>query len=172
MAATGRIAMATVGAPHGVRGLVRLQVFAEDPFALPGFSPFETDDGCAVTITSVATVSGKLVAAIEGVADRDSAAALTGATLTIDRARLPAIDEDETFYHADLIGLAAVDLGGTAIGVVTAVHDFGAGDLLEIDREGREPALVPFTIAIVPEVDLARGRLRIDPPIGLLDDET
>jgi 16S rRNA processing protein RimM len=164
-----RIAMAAVGAPHGVRGEVRLNVFAEDPSVLAKLGPYRTDDGREVTIRSVRVQGGRLIARLDGVEDRDAAAALTGATLTLDRAALPPIAEEETFYHADLIGLAAELADGTALGRVTAVPDFGAGDLLEITLEEGGQALVPFTKAIVLEVDLAAGRLCIDPPEGLLD---
>ena len=164
-----RVTMATVGAPHGVRGEVRLNVFAEDPAVLSKLGPFRTEGGREITIRSIRAQGGRLIARLDGIEDRDAAAALTGATLTLDRAQLPPIGEDETFYHADLIGLAAMLVDGSCLGRVTAVQDFGAGDLLEITLAEGGEVWVPFTRAVVPEVDVAAGRLTVDPPDGLLD---
>ena len=164
-----RVTMAMVGAPHGVRGEVRLNVFAEDPSVLSKLGPFRTEGGREVTIRSIRAQGGRLIARLDGIEDRDAAAAITGATLTLDRAQLPPIGEDETFYHADLIGLAAMLVDGSCLGRVTAVQDFGAGDLLEITLAEGGQVLVPFTKAVVPEVDVAAGRLTVDPPDGLLD---
>ena len=109
------------------------------------------------------------VAHLRGVDDRDQAARLNGLELSVSRDRLPPA-EDGAYYHADLIGVEAVGSDGTALGTVTAVVNYGAGDLIEVaDRQGRS-VLVPFTRAIVPEVDLAAGRLTVDPPPGLFGD--
>ena len=95
--------------------------------------------------------------------------ALRGTSLYVGRDRLPGLGDDE-FYHADLIGLTVLDAGGTPVGRVTAVHNHGAGDLLEVDRSGPKSALLlPFTRAIVPTVDLAAGRIIADIPEGLLE---
>ena len=110
-----------------------------------------------------------MIARLAGVDDRNRAEALRGLRLYLPRAALPP-PEAEEYYHADLIGLDAVLADGTPVGQVRAVHDFGAGDTLEIARAGAPPAMVPFTRAVVPMVDIDRGRLVIDPPPGLLDD--
>lgn len=162
--------MAGIGAPHGVRGEVRLNVFAEDAEALPSLGPFTTGDGRTVSLRSVRAHGGRILAAIDGVTDRDAAAALTGALLYLERTRLPAIEEDDTFYHVDMIGLAAERPDGAPLGRVAAVHDFGAGDILEIARDSGAPVLVPFTKEMVPEVDLSGGRIVVDPPPGLIDE--
>jgi 16S rRNA processing protein RimM len=111
---------------------------------------------------------GAVLARIEGVTDRDQAEALKGTRLYVDRAALPALYEAETYYHADLIGLAAEDREGRSLGRVVAVENFGAGDLLEIAEgpggQGGKSLLVPFTRAAVPVVDLEGGRLVVDPP--------
>jgi len=111
---------------------------------------------------------GVLLARLSGVEDRNQAEALRGLRLYLPRAALPEPEPDE-YYHADLIGLAATLADGTPVGRVRAVHDFGAGASLELDRSDASPVLVPFTRGIVPIVDLAAGRLVLDPPPGLLD---
>ena len=161
------VVLASVGAPHGVRGAVMLTVFAEDPLGLRRYNPFETSDGRRLKLTKLSAIGKSVVAEIDGVTDRDAAAALRGLTLSVPRSRLPRPDEDE-FYHVDLIGLAARTVDGTELGTVRTVSDYGAGDILEI--EGEKTYLVPFTRAIVPDVDLAAGTLTVDPPVGLLDD--
>jgi 16S rRNA processing protein RimM len=100
------------------------------------------------------------VVRIAGVGDRDAAAKLCNLDLFVPRDRLPAIEEEDTYYHADLIGLAAVSETGVALGTVTALHNFGAGDLIEIATpQGGEPLLLPFTDAIVPEIDIAARKI-------------
>jgi 16S rRNA processing protein RimM len=161
-----RVVMAEVGAPHGVRGAVRLNVFAEDPLALRRYNPFTDDAGRTVKIRSLKPIGKGLVAEIEGVDTRDAAEALRGTRLSVPRSRLPRPDEDE-FYYVDLVGLEARLVTGEVLGRVRGVADHGAGDVLEVDAS---PALlVPFTRAVVPTVDVASGFLVIDPPPGLLE---
>jgi 16S rRNA processing protein RimM len=163
--------MGIVGAPHGVRGAVRIKTFTEEPEAIARYGALEDESGerqFALRVIGGAKGDGMVIAEVAGVADRDRAAALRGLRLYAPRAALPAPAEDE-FYHADLVGLAAELAGGTALGKVVAVHDFGAGDLLEIAREGGQPVLVPFTRAAVPVVDVAGGKVVLDPPDGLFD---
>ena len=109
-----------------------------------------------------------MLAALDGVADRNAAEALKGLRLYVGRDALPALAEDE-FYHADLIGLAVEQVGGERLGTVKAVHDFGAGDVLEVTREEGGSVFLPFTMAVVPVVDIAGGRLVADPPAELLE---
>jgi 16S rRNA processing protein RimM len=110
-----------------------------------------------------------LIARLPSIEDRDQAEALRGLRLYLPRSALPQ-PEAEEFYHADLIGLEAVLGDGTRVGHVRAIYDFGAGDTLELERDGGPPVLVPFTRAVVPIVAPAEGRLVLDPPPGLLDD--
>lgn len=167
-----RVILARIGAPHGVRGEVRLKSYAEDPQDVAAYGPLEAPDGRRFTIQALRPAAGKatdmLVVRLEGVADRDAAAALTGVELSVDRDRLPPADDDE-FYHADLIGLAAVTLDGARLGRIVAVANYGAGDLLEIAPDRGPVALVPFTKDVVPTVDLAGGRVVVDPPAGAFD---
>lgn len=159
--------VAEIGAPHGVRGELRLKVFTEDPLAVAEYRGLWTASGRRVEIVSARPAKTVLVVRIAGIDDRDAAEALKGERLYVDRASLPPPEDEETFYHADLIGLAAADPAGRPLGRVVAVHDFGAGDLLEIAPEGgRSGALVPFTREFVPEIDLVAGRLVIAAPDG------
>ncbi len=161
------VLMATIGAPHGVRGAVKLTVFAEDPLTLRRYNPFVTADGRAMKLTSVKAIGKAIVATIEGVDDRNVAETLRGTELYVSRSRLPRPDENE-FYHVDLVGLEARLEDGRTLGTIRGVFDFGAGDLLDI--HGGTPLLVPFTREAVPAVDLAGGFVTIAAVPGLLDD--
>lgn len=167
-----RVCVARIGAPHGVRGEVRLWVFTEDPAAIARYSPLESEDGARkFEIASVRPAKDHLVARIKGVDDRNAAEALTNANLYVARERLPAFVAADEFYHADLIGLPAVTPQGDALATVVAVHNFGAGDLLELrPTGGGATVMVPFTTACVPEVDLAAKRIVVVPPQGTFED--
>jgi 16S rRNA processing protein RimM len=114
---------------------------------------------------------GQVLVRLEGVADRTAAEAMRGVRLYVPRDALPAMEDEDEFYHADLIGLAAVLADGTEIGKVRAVFDFGAGDSLELSHTATgKPLLVPFTREVVPVIDVAGGKVVVDPPPGLLGD--
>ena len=163
---TERVIVAKIGAAHGVRGEVKLWPFTQDPMAVADYGPLETKDGARrFEIETVRTAGNHLVARLKGVSDRDAAQALTNTELYVSRDRLPAIDEDHTYYHSDLIGLDAVSEDGAQIGTVHAVHDFGAGSVLEITPLGSgETLMLPFTEATVPKVDLAAKQVVVVPP--------
>jgi 16S rRNA processing protein RimM len=162
-----RICLGQIGAPHGVRGEVRLRSFTANPDAITDYGPLETEDGSVVQIESLRPAKDHFVARLAGISDRDAAERLTNAKLYVLRARLPAPESADEFYHADLIGLAAVDRDGSGIGTVIAVHNFGAGDLLEVQpSNGGKTELVPFDARHVPIVDVAAGQVVIDPPQG------
>jgi 16S rRNA processing protein RimM len=153
-----------------VRGAVRIKSFTEVPGDIARYQPVEDEAGQRrFELRLVGTAKGVVIAQIPGVDDRDQAEALRGLRLYLARAALPETAADE-YYHADLIGLEAVLDDGTPVGRVRAIYDFGAGDTLELVRSGGPPVLVPFTRAVVPLVEPARGRLVLDPPPGLLDD--
>ena len=134
--------------------------------AVTAYGPLESEDGTRrFTIEALRPAKDHFVVRVAGVDDRDAAETLTNLKLYISRDRLPAIEDDDTFYFADLIGLDAVTPDGAALGKVIAVHNFGAGDLIEIKPAGGgDTTLVPFTDANVPEVDIANGRLVVVPP--------
>lgn len=161
---TAQICVARIGAPHGVRGQVRLWTFTEDPYAVLDYGPLSSKDGKrTIEIDNVREAKGHLVATLKGVTDRDAAARLNGVELYISRDALPDTEDGE-YYHADLIGLAAVNAAGEAIGRVVAMHDFGAGDIIEIAPPSGPTLLLPFTDAVVPTVDIAGGKVVIDMP--------
>ena len=162
-----RVCLGVVTGAHGVRGLVKIKSFTEVPEDLTAYGDLSDEAGrrrFAVTLKGKA--KGALLAQIEGIEDREAAQALRGTKLMVERAALPAIKEPETFYYADLVGLAVEDPAGQPLGRVKAVMNHGAGDLLEIEpapEAGRATLLVPFTKAAVPRVDLETGRLVVEP---------
>jgi 16S rRNA processing protein RimM len=149
---------------------VKLWPFTAERGAVADYGTLETADGARrFEIESLRPAKDFLIARFKGIADRAAAARLRNVDLYVPRERLPAPAPDE-FYHADLIGLAVEDRAGTKIGGIVAVHNYGAGDLLEIDRGGDgETVMVPFTAAMVPTVDIAAGRIIVDLPPGLLE---
>jgi 16S rRNA processing protein RimM len=165
-----RICLGVITGPHGVRGAVRVKSFAAVPEDVAAYGPLEDESGARRFELSLAgTGKGVVLARIAGIGDRDAAEALRGTRLYVARAALPAPAADE-FYHADLVGLTAVLRDGVVLGEVKAVLSYGAGDSLELRRPDGKVLLVPFTRAAVPEVDVAAGRVVIEPPAGLLED--
>jgi 16S rRNA processing protein RimM len=159
------------GRAHGLRGEVRLKSFTADPGAIAAYGPLTADDGRVLTLSDVRPAPGGapdlLIARVAGVASREAAEALNRIRLLIDRAKLPPPEEDE-FLLADLIGLSVETPDGSPLGTVVAVPNYGGGDLIEIRRStGGATALLPFTRAFVPEIDLAAGRVVVDPPDDL-----
>ncbi|MGL4319433.1 MAG: ribosome maturation factor RimM [Paracoccaceae bacterium] len=165
---TDRICVGAIAGSYGVAGEVRLKSFCAAPEAIADYGALYTEDGTrSFTIKLTRVVSGGLGARVSGIATKEQADALKGTSLYADRSKLPHLPDNE-FYHADLIGLEARDTGGAVLGTVTAVHNHGAGDLLEINGKGRKSALLlPFTVAIVPTVDLQARCIVVDLPEGL-----
>jgi 16S rRNA processing protein RimM len=163
-----RVCVARIGAAHGTGGEVKLWSFTADPVAVKDYGPLESEDGASrFTIEALLRAKDHLVARLSGVRDRTAAERLTNLRLYVPRERLPQAGPEE-FYHADLIGLRAEGLDGAEIATVVAVHDFGAGDLLELRAAGESrTVLLPFNTTTVPVVDIPAGRIVIDPPQGL-----
>jgi 16S rRNA processing protein RimM len=163
-----RIRVARIGAAHGVRGEVKLWSFTQDPLAVGGYGPLETEDGARrFEIEALRPAKDHLVARIAGVQTRDAAERLTNLDLFVPRERLPAIEEEDTFYYADLVGCAAVTADGDTLGTVSAVHNFGAGDIIEIaPTGGGAPLMLTFTEAAVPKVDLQAKQITVVPPVA------
>ena len=158
------ICVARIGAAHGVRGAVKLWTFTEDPLAVKHYGPLMTRDGARqFEVAHVREARDHLVATFKGIATREDAERLNGIELYVPREKLPATEADE-YYHTDLIGLAAVTTDGDALGRVLAIHNFGAGDIIEIAPLKGATMLLPFSNAVVPEVDLAGGRVVIALP--------
>jgi 16S rRNA processing protein RimM len=170
MAGGDRVCLGQIGAAHGVRGEVRLRSFTADPAAIASYGPLESEDGRIFEIETMRPAKDHFVATLAGIADRDAAERLVNIKLYVPRKRLPAPDEPDEFYHADLIGLAVVDRSGQQRGTVIAIHNFGAGDLIEVRPDtGDKTELLPFDEANVPMVDLAAGRIVVDWPRGKTD---
>lgn len=162
-----RILMGKIGAAHGIKGEVRIATFTGEPEAIASYGPLETDRaGLTITIEAARLNKTVVVARLKGIRDRNAAENLNGVSLFIDRSRLPAPEDEDDFYHADLIGLDARLESGVSIGEVSALLNYGAGDLLEVrDPRSGDTFLYPFTKAVVPTVRIADGFLVIAPPL-------
>jgi 16S rRNA processing protein RimM len=150
---------------------VKLWTFTEDPFAVQAYGPLMTKDGARqFEVATAREAKGHLVVTLKGVATREDAERLNGLELYVAREKLPDTDEDE-YYHADLIGLAAVNAANEPLGRVIAIHNFGAGDIIEIEPPYGATMLLPFTNAVVPSVDLKAGHVVIELPQEMADDD-
>jgi 16S rRNA processing protein RimM len=168
MTSGARVCLGQIGAAHGVRGEVRLRSFTSDPAAIADYGPLETEDGRVFEIETLRPAKDHFVVRLSGIRDRDAASALANTRLYVPRERLPETAEPDEFYHADLVGLAVIDRAGTKLGTVVAIHNFGAGDLIEVRADtGGNTELVPFDTTHVPAVDIASGKIVVDPPRGL-----
>ena len=165
----GRVCVGRIAGAQGIQGWVRITSYTEEPRNVAAYGPVSDDKGERMFELEIMRMAkAQVVARIPGVTDRNAAEALRGVHLFVPRAALPAPDPDE-FYFDDLTGLNVETTDGASIGVVVSVQDFGTGPLLEVGETRGATILVPFTRAIVPVVDLAAGRIEIDPPIGLLE---
>lgn len=171
-----RICLGVITGASGVQGEVRIRPYTAKPEDIGAYGPVEIgpesgrEAGFDIRIVRLSSSRGAkdaVIARLEGVEDRDAAEALKGQELYVDRARLPGEEEDE-FYHADLIGLAVRDLAGQGLGTVMAVYDFGAGEMLEVNLEAGGVAMIPFTRDAVPEILISEGHIVVDPPEGVL----
>jgi 16S rRNA processing protein RimM len=164
------VQMAVIGAPHGVKGEVRLKTFTGDPEAIGDYGPLYGPDGRPFEISTARPAKDGIVVRFSGVTTRDEAAALTGTPLFVDRAALPDDLDEGEFYHADLIGLSVRDGTGAVLGRVVAVHDFGGGDILDVALDEGRSVMLPFSAAAVPVVDVAGGFLQVDRIASGLDE--
>jgi len=159
-----RICVGAIAGAHGVKGLVKIKSFTEEPDGVAAYGPLSDEAGeREFTLALTGRAKGLIIARIDGVEDRNAAEALRGTRLYVERAALPPTAE-EAYYHTDLIGLEAVGMDGAPVGEVKALYNYGAGDLIEIQRRDKDLLLLPFTKAAVPEVDLEGGRLVVREP--------
>ena len=159
-----KVCVGVVTGAHGVRGQVRVKSFTQEPRDIAAYGPLRSTDGRRqFELHIIGAAKGVLLARIDGIDDRDAAEALRGTEFFVARDALPDPDSNE-FYHADLIGVAAVLGDGAPYGRVLALHDFGAGDMIEIERADGGVVVLAFTRAVVPEIDLPAGRIVVDPP--------
>jgi len=169
MGSERRVLIGLVLGAHGIKGAVRVLSYAATPEDIACYGRLEDESGGRkFSLTVVGKVRGAVLAEVDGIGDRDAAAALKGTKLYVQRAALPAPAEGE-FYWDDLVGLRAELKDGAMLGEVVAVHDYGGGPSLEVKRETGAPVIVPFTNRVVPAVDLEAGKLVIDPPEGLFE---
>ena len=163
-----KVCVGAIAGSFGVRGEVRLKSFTAIPEDIATYAPLETEDGSrSFSVNITRQIKNGLAARLSGIANKEEADALRGTQLFVSRERLPSLPDDE-FYHADLIGLEVSDTGGAPLGKVMAVINNGSDDLLELRAPGqKQTVLLPFTKAVVPTVDLAKGRIVADPPEGL-----
>ncbi|MEO1292251.1 MAG: ribosome maturation factor RimM [Pseudomonadota bacterium] len=166
------VCVAAIAGAFGVRGEVRLKPFTNDPEAVAGYGPLSTEDGARqFEVRLSRPIKGGYAVRLSSVATREEAEALKGTRLYVPRSALPEPEDEGDYYYADLIGMDVEDLSGHTLGRVRAVQNFGAGDFLEIYAPGRrQTALLPFTLAAVPKVDLARRTIIADPPLGVFED--
>ncbi|MCA8869717.1 MAG: 16S rRNA processing protein RimM [Rhodobacteraceae bacterium] len=169
--ANNRICVGVITGSFGVRGEARIKSFCAEPAAIADYSPLSNEDGSvSYQITLTRPVKGGFAARIKGIIDKEAADSLKGTRLFADRGDLPNLPDDE-YYHADLIGLAVYDTGGQLLGKITAVHNHGAGDLLEVSGPAfKGSELLPFTSEVIPTVDLTSGRVIADPPQEFVED--
>ena len=167
-----KVCVARIGAAHGVRGAVKLWTFTEDPFAVKDYGSLASKDGTRhFEVASAREAKDHLVATFKGVTTREDAERLNGVELYVSRDQLPETDDNE-YYHTDLIGLAAVTTADEPLGRVLAIHNFGAGDIIEIAPPNGPTFLLPFTNAVVPTVDISGGRVVIELPSEIEGDES
>ena len=168
---TDLICVGAIAGSYGVRGEVRLKSFTADPEGIGDYGPLQTEDGSKFfDVKIIRAIKAGFAAELSGVGSKEAADALKGVRLFLERDKLPDLPDDE-FYHSDLIGLDVCDTGGKVIGWIKAVHDHGAGDLLDVHGPTLgNGVLVPFTQEVVPTVDLSGKRVIVDPPEGLFPD--
>lgn len=165
------ILLGVIGAPHGIRGEVRIKAFTGDPLAIAGYGPLTDAKGRSFAISDVRPAKEVVIARIKGVATREAAEALNGVELFVSRDKLPEAEDEDEFLHADLIGCSVIGPDGAVLGTVTTVENYGAGDLLDIKMPDGRSVLMPFTKAVAPRIDIAARRIEAEPPLGLFEPE-
>ena len=159
------ILMAQIGAPHGIKGEVRVKPFGYDPLSLDQYGSLYSKDGTKFRIMRMRAAKNVLVVKFKGINFRDEAVALNGTELFVDRSMLPDDTDEDEFYVSDLINCTVMDINGDIVGTVKDVPNFGAGDLIEIALKGKsETLLLEFNKENVPELDIPNRTIRICPP--------
>lgn len=163
-----RICVGVISGAYGVKGEARIKSFCAEPTAIGDYDPLWSEDGKRqFHLTLERPIKNGFAARLQGVTTKEEVDALKGVNLYVDRSALPNLPDDE-YYHTDLVGLTVLDTGGEVLGKVISVQNHGASDVLEVSGPGLStPALLPFTMAAVPTVDLAAGRIIADPPEGV-----
>jgi len=167
---TGRLPIGAVASAHGVRGQFKVKPFTAMPRDVAAYGPVWAGDRQLTLTVRGMTANGLVIVSAAEVTDRDAAQALRGTPLEVDRAALPDAADDE-LYHADLIGMSAETPDGRVLGRLVALHDFGAGEIAEVKPPRGPSLMLPFDPAFVPRIDVAAGRIILDPPDGFLEPE-
>jgi 16S rRNA processing protein RimM len=162
------ILLGTIGAPHGVKGEVRIKAFTGDPMAIADYGPLSDEKGRRFEIAELRPAKEVVIARLKGVTSREAAETLTGLKLFVAREKLPDPEDEDEFLQADLVGCAVTGPDGV-LGTITAVANFGAGDLLDVETPDGRSVLLPFTKAFVPVIDIANRRVEAVPPEGLFE---
>lgn len=165
---SGRVAIGAVTGAHGVKGQFKVKPFTESPRDIAAYGPVQAGNRSLTLSVRGVTSNGLVIAAAAEITDRDSAAALRGTRLEVDRSALPEAGTDE-IYHTDLIGMSVETVDGEQLGRIAALHDFGAGEIAEVRPPRGPTVMLPFDAAFVPEIDLEARRVVVAPPEGLLD---
>lgn len=168
------ICLGQFGAAHGLKGDIRLKTYTADPFAIGEYGPLSSEDGRSFEITHLRDAKEVLIAKVKGILDRNAAEKLTNLKLYVDREKLGETQEEDEFFHADLVGLKVENEMGNQLGTIQALFNFGAGDMLEIRLSGHgRTVLLPFTKAAVPVVDVKARRIQVAQAVfDLAKDET
>jgi 16S rRNA processing protein RimM len=168
---TGDILLGVIVGAQGLSGDVRVKTFTEAPERLADYGPLRTAEGRVFEIVATKMLkAGTIVVRFKGVDDRSAAEALASTKLFVSRDALPATNPDE-FYHSDLIGLRAQDHEGRVLGEIRAIHNFGAGDVIEIERGDESTLLLPFTKEFVPQVNLGDKYVVVSEPVDVEAEE-
>ena len=169
---TDHLAVGAIAGPHGVRGQFKVKLFAESPAALEQYGALQIDGGRALKLTVKSVNSrGLVIVSADGVTSREAAESLRGMLLSMSRASLPDPAEDE-HYHADLLGASVFHEDGTSLGVVLALYNFGAGEIIEVKPPSGASVMLPFARSSVVSIDIPNRRVVLAPPAGFLDDDS
>lgn len=166
-----KVLIAIIGRAHGLKGEVRVNTFTADPLALGDYGPLQLSDGTTLTLATVKPSKNVAIATFKGVTSRTAAEKLNNKKLFVDRDSLPELEDEDEFYHTDLIGCTVQDANAMVLGKVLAVPNYGAGDLLDIEKPNGKSFLLPFTQEAVPHISLTDRLLTAIVPEGLMDEE-
>lgn len=166
---TNLVLLGVIGAAHGIKGEVRIKAFTGDPLAIADYGPLSDEAGRRFEIADIRPAKEVVVARLKGVTSREAAESLAGVKLFVARDKLPPVEDEDEFLQADLIGCVVAAPDGVILGAVTAVANYGAGDLLDIATPDGRSVLMPFTKAFAPRIDVAARRIEAEPPEGLFE---
>ena len=163
------IEIGAIASAHGIKGQFKVKAFCDDPMAITSYGPISCDDGRVLSVRAHSHAKGFVLCSATEVTSRNQAEALRGRVLYVSRDAMPDPDSDE-FYHADMVGFMVEARGGDVVGKLVGIYDFGAGTVVEIERVGKKPVMVPFGDSYQLEIDEAGERIIMDIATQWLDD--